>query len=37
MPGIEIGSFVSPKAVPAMAGTDEIVKSLEGINMICLY
>lgn len=25
---IEIGSFVSPKAVPAMAGTDEVVKGL---------
>ncbi len=32
IPGIEIGSFVSPKAVPAMAGTDEIVKSLENIK-----
>jgi hydroxymethylglutaryl-CoA lyase len=32
MPGIEVGSFVSPKAVPAMAGTGEIVKSLENIN-----
>ena len=32
IPGIEIGSFVSPKAVPAMAGTDEIVKSLESIK-----
>ena len=32
IPGIEIGSFVSPKAVPAMAGTDEIVKSLKNIN-----
>jgi hydroxymethylglutaryl-CoA lyase len=25
---IEVGSFVSPKAVPAMAGTDEIVSTL---------
>ena len=32
IPGIEVGSFVSPKAVPAMAGTGEIVKSLENIN-----
>ncbi len=32
IPGIEIGSFVSPKAVPAMAGTDEIVKSLKNTN-----
>lgn len=27
---VEIGSFVSPKAVPAMAGTDEIAKQLTG-------
>jgi hydroxymethylglutaryl-CoA lyase len=26
---IEVGSFVSPKAVPAMAGTDEILRSLD--------
>ena len=26
---IEIGSFVSPKAVPAMAGTDEVFRSLQ--------
>ena len=32
IPGIEVGSFVSPKAVPAMAGTSEIVKSLKNIN-----
>ena len=25
---IEVGSFVSPRAVPAMAGTDQVVKSL---------
>jgi len=25
---IEVGAFVSPKAVPAMAGTDEVVKAL---------
>jgi hydroxymethylglutaryl-CoA lyase len=28
IPSIEIGSFVSPKAVPAMAGTDEIAAAL---------
>ena len=28
LPAIEVGAFVSPKAVPAMAGTDEIVRSL---------
>lgn len=27
---IEVGSFVSPKAVPAMAGTDELVAGLPG-------
>ena len=27
---IEVGSFVSPKAVPAMAGTDELVAGLAG-------
>lgn len=32
LPGIEIGSFVSPKAVPAMAGTDSIVKSLKEVS-----
>lgn len=32
IPGIEIGSFVSPKAIPAMAGTDEIVKSFKNTN-----
>ncbi|MCH1930382.1 hydroxymethylglutaryl-CoA lyase [Shewanella sp. A25] len=34
VPSIEVGSFVSPKAVPAMAGAAEIVTSLnqEGIN-----
>ena len=26
---IEVGSFVSPKAVPAMAGTDQVVQSLD--------
>lgn len=28
LPAIEIGAFVSPKAVPAMAGTDEIARNL---------
>ena len=28
IPSIEIGSFVSPKAVPAMAGTDQIAAAL---------
>lgn len=28
IPGVEIGSFVSPKAVPAMAGTDKIAAGL---------
>jgi hydroxymethylglutaryl-CoA lyase len=28
LPAIEVGSFVSPKAVPAMAGTDEVVRGL---------
>ena len=28
LPQIEVGSFVSPKAVPAMAGTDLLVKEL---------
>lgn len=28
LPAIEIGSFVSPKAVPAMAGTDEVAAAL---------
>jgi len=27
---VEVGAFVSPKAVPAMAGTDEVVQSLAG-------
>lgn len=27
---IEVGAFVSPKAVPAMAGTDEVLQSLAG-------
>ncbi|BFT31638.1 hydroxymethylglutaryl-CoA lyase [Alteromonas sp. D210916BOD_24] len=28
LPAIEVGALVSPKAVPAMAGTDEIVRQL---------
>ncbi|WP_337879428.1 hydroxymethylglutaryl-CoA lyase [Rheinheimera sp.] len=34
LPSIEVGSFVSPKAVPAMAGADQIVHSLNqaGLN-----
>lgn len=35
LPAIEFGSFVSPKAVPAMAGTDQIVKRLPQGN--CHY
>ena len=27
---VEVGSFVSPKAVPAMLGTDTVLKSLQG-------
>ncbi len=30
LPAIEVGAFVSPKAVPAMAGTDEIARGLNG-------
>ena len=30
LPSVEIGSFVNPKAVPAMAGTDEIAAGLNG-------
>lgn len=28
LPAVEVGSFVSPKAVPAMAGTDQVAQSL---------
>lgn len=28
VPAIEVGAFVSPKAVPAMAGTDEVIASI---------
>ena len=34
IPGVEICSFVKPKAVPAMSGADEIVKAFEG-NQEC--
>lgn len=33
--GIEVGAFVSPKAVPAMAGTDQIYQQLQ--NNHCHY
>ncbi|MBM12994.1 MAG: hydroxymethylglutaryl-CoA lyase [Halieaceae bacterium] len=33
VPELEIGSFVSPKAVPQMAGTDEIAASLPAANL----
>ena len=33
---IEVGSFVSPKAVPAMAGTDQVVAGLPA-NDACNY
>ncbi|MBX2846774.1 MAG: hydroxymethylglutaryl-CoA lyase [Acidiferrobacterales bacterium] len=29
---IEVGAFVSPKAVPAMAGTDQVLKSISAIE-----
>lgn len=29
---IEVGAFVSPKAVPAMAGADEVLKGLRGVE-----
>ena len=32
VPQIEVGSFVSPKAVPAMAGTDQVLLQLEAAN-----
>jgi len=32
LPGIEVASFVNPKAVPAMAGADEILQGLLGIK-----
>ena len=39
MPIIEVGSFVSPKAVPQMADTDEVarrIKRLPGVEYRCL-
>ena len=33
VPELEIGSFVSPKAVPQMAGTDEIADSLPAVDL----
>ncbi|ARN73337.1 hydroxymethylglutaryl-CoA lyase [Oceanicoccus sagamiensis] len=33
LPAVEIGSFVNPKAVPAMAGTDEIAASLPSADV----
>ncbi len=33
LPAIEVGAFVSPKAVPAMAGTDEIARGLNGSDV----
>lgn len=33
VPAIEVGAFVSPKAVPAMAGTDQIVAQLTGSDV----
>ena len=32
VPQIEVGSFVSPKAVPAMAGTDQVFSRLQDIG-----
>ena len=32
VPQIEVGSFVSPRAVPAMAGTDQVFAGLEAAN-----
>ncbi|GEA12599.1 hydroxymethylglutaryl-CoA lyase [Alteromonas sp. KUL49] len=39
LPAIEVGAFVSPKAVPAMAGTDEVFAQLpkdKGVNYSAL-
>ena len=33
VPELEIGSFVSPKAVPQMAGTDEIAAYLPPVDL----
>lgn len=35
VPVIEVGSFVSPRAVPAMAGTDEVLKALGDAPPTC--
>ncbi len=32
LPAVEIGAFVSPKAVPAMAGSDEISRSIQHLD-----
>jgi hydroxymethylglutaryl-CoA lyase len=32
IPGIEVGSFVSPKAVPAMVGAKEIIHALNDVE-----
>ena len=32
IPGIEVGSFVSPKAVPAMVGAKEIIQALNDVE-----
>ena len=34
LPAIEIGAFVSPKAVPAMAGTDEVFARLNNTSSV---
>ena len=34
VPELEIGSFVSPKAVPQMAGTDEIADNLPAVLLL---
>ncbi len=34
IPAIEVGSFVSPKAVPAMAGTDSVFSRLLGSSVV---
>lgn len=34
LPAIEVGAFVSPKAVPAMAGTDEVIHQLEAKDKV---
>ena len=34
VPQIEVGSFVSPKAVPAMAGTDQVFAALQSADFV---